>query len=316
MRKLYPLLERLSRSDVPVILEGETGTGKEVVAESIHEASARHKGPFIVFDCTAVPPSLMESALFGHEKGSFTGAGATRHGVFEQANGGTLLIDEIGDLEIGLQAKLLRAIQRSEVQRIGSNVWIKANVRILSATRRDLEREIQAGRFRDDLYYRLAVARVELPALRKRQGDIALLARHFWTELKGDPREFTPELVARLESYSWPGNIRELQNAVAHRIALGDLADLDSLRREDSSATLVESSPGGPFSGGEDVITRVIREELPFMRARSQVMGEFERRYCEWVLDKHNGNITRASAASGIARRYFYTIRARSGAGT
>jgi transcriptional regulator with GAF, ATPase, and Fis domain len=181
MRRLYPIFARLAASDVPVIIEGETGTGKEVLAESFHMMGPRAGGPFVVFDCTAVPPSLVESELFGHEKGAFTGALTTRKGVLEQAEGGTLLIDELGDLDLSLQPKLLRAIERLEVRRVGGDRAIRVNVRVLAATRRDLDREVQAGRFRDDLYHRLAVARVELPALRDRHGDVELLARHFWT---------------------------------------------------------------------------------------------------------------------------------------
>src|SRR4029077_11022397 len=164
---------------VPVIIEGETGTGKEVLAESIHETSARAKGPFVVFACTTVPVNLVESELFGHERGAFTGAVAARKGVFEQAHGGTLLIDEIGDLDAALQPKLLRAIERSEIRRVGASHPTRVDVRILAATRRDLDREVQLGRFRDDLFHRLAVGRLELPPLRARRGDVALLARSF-----------------------------------------------------------------------------------------------------------------------------------------
>ncbi len=283
MRRLFPLCERLAKSDVPVIIEGETGTGKELLAESIHEASARAKGPFVVFDCTAVPPNLVESALFGHEKGSFTGALSARRGVFEQADGGTLLIDEIGDLDLALQAKLLRALERSEIQRVGGSGWTRVDVRILCATRRDLEREIQARRFRDDLFYRLAVARVELPPLRRRTGDISLLVHHFWQALRGPASELTPEVVDRFEAYSWPGNVRELHNAIAHRIALGDLADVESIRRSTPSSELGASeSPPNPAAA--DVVAKVIADSLPFSTARSLVLADFERRYCAWVL--------------------------------
>ena len=179
MRRLYPLCARLAASNVPVVIEGETGTGKEVLAEALHQASPRSSGPFVVFDCTAVPPSLLESTLFGHERGAFTGAIAQRRGVFEHADRGTLFVDEIGELDLALQPKLLRAIERGEVQRVGSGAWTRVDVRIIAATRRDLDREVQAGRFRDDLFFRLAVGRVELPPLRRRRGDIAVLARHF-----------------------------------------------------------------------------------------------------------------------------------------
>ncbi|WP_438014150.1 sigma 54-interacting transcriptional regulator [Sorangium sp. So ce315] len=236
MRRLYPLCERLASSSVPVVIEGETGTGKEVLAEAIHEQGARAAGPFVVFDCTAVPPTLVESALFGHERGAFTGANEARRGVFEEAHGGTLLLDEIGDLDMGLQAKLLRAIQRSEVQRVGSNRWIRVDIRVLAATRRDLEREIQAGRFRDDLFYRLAVARIELPPLRKRHGDVTVLAHHLWRQLAGRGVPFPQGFAERLEDYDWPGNVRELYNAVARRVALGEAAPIETTRAGVSAA--------------------------------------------------------------------------------
>ncbi len=241
MRRLYPLLERIAASDVPVVLEGETGTGKELVAESIHEKSAREGKPFVVFDCTAVPPSLIESHLFGHEKGAFTTALSSRRGVFEQANGGTLLIDEIGELEPALQPKLLRALERGEVQRVGGDTWLKVDVRVLAATRRDLDHEVQAGRFREDLFYRLAVARVELPPLRERKGDVELLARFFWRKL-GGAEDVTPEILARFEDHDWPGNVRELRNAVARRVALGDLAgDSPSVRRPQTARATADA---------------------------------------------------------------------------
>lgn len=301
MRRLFPLCERLAASDVPVVIEGETGTGKEVLAEALHEASARANGPFVVFDCTAVPDNLIESALFGHERGAFTGAVAMRRGVFEQAHGGTLLIDEIADLEVGLQSKLLRALERAEVQRVGGDRFMKVDVRVLAATRRDLDREIAAGRFRDDLYYRLAVARITLPALRQRGGDIALLAAHFWQQLAGVPPMPT-SLLAQFEAYSWPGNVRELRNAVARKIALGDLASFDE--------RIASQSP----ELSADFLESVLALELGLPVARQRVVEEFERRYVERVLARHGGNVLQAAAASGIARRYFYKLKARLGA--
>ncbi|HEY8039905.1 MAG TPA: sigma 54-interacting transcriptional regulator [Polyangiaceae bacterium] len=296
MRRLYPLCARLARSDVPVVIEGETGTGKEVLAEALHQASARAQAPFVVFDCTAVPPSLLESALFGHEKGAFTGASAQRRGVFEQAHGGTLFIDEIGELEVTLQPKLLRAIERGEVQRVGASQWMRVDVRIIAATRRDLDREVQAGRFRDDLFFRLAVGRIELPPLRRRRGDVAVLARHFWRSIAGDERPIPPGLVERLEDYAWPGNIRELQNAIARHVAVGELPARDA----------------GPASAeGGELVERVLALNLPLPRARAEVVEEFERRYVQRVLDLHGGNVSRAAAASGIALRYFQLLKAK-----
>jgi transcriptional regulator with GAF, ATPase, and Fis domain len=294
MRRLFPLFERLSKSDVPVVIEGETGTGKEVLAEAIHEASARKAGPFIVFDCTAVPPHLVESELFGHERGAFTGAVAAHRGVFEQAHGGTLLIDEIGDLETSLQPKLLRVIERSEVRRVGGEKVTKVDVRVMAATRRDLDREVQDGRFRDDLFFRLAVARVELPPLRERRGDIGVLATHFWRALGGRDGALPFELLARFERYGWPGNVRELANAVSRHLAIGDL-ELVAMR---------SPAPADPFES-------ILHMDQPFSASRQQAIAEFERRYVERVLARHGGNVTKAAQASGIARRYFSLIMAR-----
>jgi two-component system response regulator HydG len=296
MRRLIPLCTRLAKSDVPVVIEGETGTGKEVLAEALHEASPRASCPFIVFDCTAVPPSLLESALFGHEKGAFTGALAQRRGVFEEAHGGTLFLDEIGDLDLALQPKLLRAIERGEVQRVGSSRWMREDVRIIAATRRDLDREVQAGRFRDDLFFRLAVGRIELPPLRRRRGDIAVLARHFWTAICGDEPPIPDGLIGRFEDYPWPGNVRELQNAIARHIAVGELPLL-------GGPSLLETSG--------DAVEQVLAMDLPLPRARAELVEEFERRYVQRVLDRHDGNVSRAAAASGIALRYFQLLKAR-----
>lgn len=321
MRRIYPLCERLAASDVPLVIEGETGTGKEALAESLHEASARAGEPFIVFDCTAVPPNLMEAALFGHERGAFTGAVSTQKGVFEQAHGGTLLIDEIGDLELPLQAKLLRAIERSEVRRVGGDRWVKVNVRVMAATRRDLDKEIQAGRFRDDLFYRLAVARIELPPLRERHGDVTLLANHFWKHLGGGQSAIPHDLLLRFEDYTWPGNVRELRNSIARRLALGDLAQdpflrpsaAQALESSGPSSSAPKSSGSPPSSGGPDIIERVIAMNLPLSASRDMVVEDFERRYIDHALARAGGNATAAATASGIARRYFQLLRTRHG---
>jgi len=294
MRRLYPLCARLATSEVPVIIEGETGTGKEVLAEALHERGSRAAGPFVVFDCTAVPPSLLESALFGHEKGAFTGATALRRGVFEQAHGGTLFIDEIGELEPSLQPKLLRAIERREIQRVGGTQWLRVDARIVAATRRDLDREVQAGRFRDDLFFRLAVGRIELPPLRRRRGDVGVLARLFWSQLAPAAVAMPAGLVSRLEDYAWPGNVRELQNAIACQVAVGDLPARDA----------------APGDGG-DLVEGVLRQNLPLPRARAEMVAEFERRYVKRVLEMHGGSVARAAAASGIALRYFQLLKAR-----
>ncbi len=304
MRRVYPLALRLAASSVPVIIEGETGTGKEVLAESIHEASPRADGPYVVFDCTAVSSTLIESELFGHERGAFTGAFSQRRGVFEQAHGGTLLIDEIGDLDAALQAKLLRAIERSEVRRVGGDKPIKVDVRVLAATRRDLDHEVQEGRFRDDLFHRLAVGRIELPPLRRRRGDVAYLAKHFWGTL-GGTRPLSQELMSRWEDYAWPGNVRELRNAVARQIAVGDLG-----RTALAAPGAPEGEPPSP-AAADGVIAAVLAKRLPLTMARAEVVEAFEQLYLEQVLAEHGGNVVRAAAASGVARRYFQILRNR-----
>jgi two-component system response regulator HydG len=306
MRRLYPLCERIAASQIPVIVEGETGTGKEVLAESLHEGGPRAAGPFMVFDCTAVPPSLVESELFGHERGAFTGAVSTRKGVFEQAHGGTLLIDEIGDLDAALQPKLLRAIERSEVRRVGGDRWIPVDVRIISATRRDLDREVQSGRFRDDLFFRLAVARIELPPLRARKGDVAVLTHHFWRELGGKDGAIPFEMLLQYEEYAWPGNVRELYNSVARRLALGEV---DPARG--AAGIPLGASAETPAAPGRDFIEEVLTMNLPLPSARQHVVDELERRYVERIVAMHGGNISRAAAASGLAHRYFQKLRAR-----
>jgi transcriptional regulator with GAF, ATPase, and Fis domain len=303
MRRLYPLCERLAQSIVTVVIEGETGTGKEVLAEALHDQGPRAAGPFVVFDCTAVPANLVESELFGHERGAFTGAVSARKGVFEQAHGGTLLIDEIGDLDLVLQPKLLRAIERSEIRRVGGDRSIKVDVRVLAATRRDLDHEVQAGRFRDDLFHRLAVARIELPPLRRRAGDVPLLARHFWRALGGDEQALPGDLLLRWQDYSWPGNVRELRNTVTRRLALGELGD----------RAVPEPHPEAARTDapGDDFLERILGLGLSLVEARQRMVEEFERRYIDRILEKHDGSVTKAASASGIAKRYFQRLKSR-----
>lgn len=303
MRRLYPLCQKLAASKVPVLIEGETGTGKEVLAEALHEQGPWSNEPFVVFDCTAVPASLVESELFGHERGSFTGATATRKGFFEQADRGTLFIDEIGDMELPLQSKLLRALERGEIRRVGGDRWIKVDVRIVSATRRDLDREVQAGRFRDDLFHRLVVARIELPPLRSRADDVTRLASIFFARAGGEGA-LPPDLLSRWRDEPWPGNVRELRNAVSRYVAMGDI-EVDIDRPPPSSSSSREASI-------DDLAAQVITKNIPLHRARATIVEAFERRYLEAVLAAHGGLISPAAEASGIARRHFQRLRARS----
>jgi DNA-binding NtrC family response regulator len=301
MRRLYPVFARLAATKVPVVIEGETGTGKEALAESLHEQGPLKDAPFVVFDCTAVPPSLVESELFGHERGAFTGAVAQRRGLFELAHRGTLLIDEIGDLDPAIQPKLLRAIERGEIRRVGGNTPILVDVRILAATRRNLDREVASGRFRDDLFHRLAVTRIELPPLRKRKGDVALLARHFWEEIGGAPDEFPMDELSRWQDSEWPGNVRELRNTVARRLAMGTIT-----LRPPSDEEVVTPAPLEGVS-----LDEVLEMNLPLPEARRLVNERLEQLYVERMLERHQGVVSRAAEASGVARRHFQRIRAK-----
>jgi len=226
MREVFGILERVAPTDMTVLLEGETGTGKELAARAVHIHSRRKSGPFVVFDCGAVAPNLIESELFGHEKGAFTDAVSSRAGAFELADNGTLFLDEIGELAPQLQPKLLRALDQGEVKRVGAGRPQKVNVRVVAATNRDLEKEVKAGAFREDLYYRLSAVRVFLPPLRKRKEDIERIAVHLLNAIAGDLGKkitgLSPEAAEALMSYPWPGNVRELRNVLARAAALSE----------------------------------------------------------------------------------------------
>jgi DNA-binding NtrC family response regulator len=290
MRRLYAVARKLAAGSLALVVEGETGTGKELLTEEIHAASGRANGPFVVFDCAA---GRREEAIFGM---------GARPGVFEEANGGTLVLDEVTELDVELQARLLRVIAQGELQRLDSSTRVRVDVRLLCTTRRDLDKEALAGRLRDDLLFRLAGARIEVPPLRRRHGDVELLTQHFWKEMGGEgdaPRA----LIARFADHDWPGNVRELKNAVARRVALGDDPDSGDPRvfaRRDTP----EQPPPNPFDA-------VLELDLPLTRARNLLVDEFERRYVARVVEKQGGNVSRAAAASGLALRYFQQLRAR-----
>lgn len=308
MRRLYPLCERLATARVPVVIEGETGTGKEVLAESLHEMGGL-RGPFVVFDCTTVSPHLLEAELFGHVRGAFTGADRSRAGVFEEADGGTLLIDEIGDLDLALQAKLLRVIDRQELRRVGAQQTTRVDVRVLAATRRDLDKEVAAGRFRDDLFHRLAVARIELPPLRERHGDVPLLVKQFVQEM-GGPMPLVAEILGRFADYQWPGNIRELRNLVARYVALG--ADADPPEMAGEPLGRPREGHAAAYGAREaEWLEELVARDVPFPIARRRAIEEFERRYVAAILQRHGGNVAHAAKASGLALRYFRLVRAR-----
>ena len=304
MRRLYPLAERLAASDVPVVIEGESGTGKELMAESIHEEGPRADAPFIILDCGAIPTTLLSGELFGAEPGE-DGEGVRRRGVFEQADGGTLFINEIAELDLNLQRKLLRTLSKREVRLLGSDRAIGIDVRVIASTKKDLDREVQAGRFSEELFQRLAVGRLELPPLRRRKGDVAILVAHFCKELEGSEDSIPSAIRHSWEDLDWPGNVRELRNTIARYLALGELAQMTN------QTTAPKMPEGGTIVSDweNDFIEEVL--ELPLGEARQRVIHEFEKRYVARLLEEHNGNVTHAAESAGVARRYFQILKAR-----
>jgi DNA-binding NtrC family response regulator len=318
MREIFGILERIAPTGATVILEGETGTGKEVVAKTIHEASRRADKPFVVFDCGAVPKNLIESELFGHEKGSFTGAIMARQGLFEVAQGGTIFLDELGELSLDLQPKLLRALEQREIRRVGSNKPIKVDVRVVAATNRNLQDEVKAGRFREDLFYRLSVVRLILPPLRDRVEDTPLLAKHFLRsgafnkDSDGKPRVrgINREALDAMMNYQWPGNVRELANVVERACAYCDseyvslehlpehISGVGVLRRR--PATHAASSSNRP---GDDRLDDSLNK--PFKDAKELWVSSFERDYILALLQKNSFNISHAAREADIDRKYF-----------
>ena len=304
MRRAFSLLERAASSEATVLLGGETGTGKEAAAESIHREGRRAGGPFIVVDCGAIPSNLLESELFGHEKGAFTGADRARTGAFEEASGGTLFLDEIGELEPDLQPKLLRVLEKREIKRVGSARYMPVDVRIVAATNRNLRAEVNAKSFRSDLYYRLAVVEVPLPSLRERADDLTMLVENLLERLglassPGCALVRTPTFQATLTRHSWPGNVRELRNYVERCLALGEETPLGG----NPDGTDGEAQ-GGAFS---------IDTTVPLKRARDTLVAAFERAYLEKILAEQGGNVSAAARAAGVDRIHFYRLLWRSG---
>ena len=267
---MFDVLGKASASDATILLEGETGTGKEVAAEAIHRGSPRRDKPFLVVDCGAMPPKLLESELFGHERGAFTGAVSSRQGVFEAADGGTVFLDEIGELSIDLQPKLLRVLERREVRRVGTNNHVPVDVRLIAATNRDLREQVAAHKFRSDLYYRLAVVEVKLPPLRERLPDLPLLVEHIVRNLGTDRRAdagrrpLAGSSWARWREHNWPGNIRELRNYLERCVALRDFAPPRSARRRRSPARPRERRQHRPAAArGARGLGQRVRAALP-----------------------------------------------------
>jgi DNA-binding NtrC family response regulator len=304
MRTTFALLERVAVANATVLLEGETGCGKGAAAESIHRASARRHGPFIVIDCGALPAALLESELFGHERGAFTGAQTRRVGAFEAANGGTVFLDEIGELPAELQPKLLRVLENRHVRRVGSNAYVPVDVRVVTATHRDLRADVNAGRFRSDLFFRLAVVRITLPPLRARPEDIPLLAEHLLASLDATPAEIAAQLThARVEELKlapWPGNVRELRNHLERALVFPEAFPGTALGMDSPS----ELPPGAPPLAN-----------LPYAEAKEIALAKFEASYVEALLSRHGRKVAAASKASGLSREYLYRLMRKHGIG-
>lgn len=285
MRDVYRLIERTAATDKPILIQGESGTGKELVAKALHRASRFADKPLVVINCAALPETLLESELFGHEKGAFTGAVASKPGLFEVADGGTLFIDEIGELAGGLQAKLLRVLEDGSLRRVGSVKERRVNVRLLAATNRDLGKEILNGRFREDLYYRINVLTILLPPLRKRSADVALLTRHF----AGKQWHWDARFMEVLESYSWPGNVRQLRNAIERTKILAE-----------DNVLLPENLP--------PEILRTATEEPMAMPGSEVDLETINRSHIADTFRRYQGNKARTARALGISRRTLYRL--------
>ena len=305
MREIMALAERVAPSDASVLILGESGTGKELLARSIHRSSSRRDGPFVAFDCSALAPSLVESELFGHEKGAFTGAQRARRGLFREAQGGTLFLDEIGDVAPEVQNKLLRVIQEREVKPVGGDSFVKIDVRLLAATNKDLRAMIRDGRFREDLYYRLAVVPLELPPLRERREDIPELVAFFLQRRRGAgprPLVVSPEAMAKLEAYAWPGNIRELENVIERAAILSDgreiqLRDLPPLLNAQPIPGVGPAT--APAPGASD-------DGRPLKQRVAEAVRQVERQAILDALKVEDGSPTRAARRLGISRASFY----------
>ena len=319
MRELFARLEKLAKSDATVLVTGETGAGKELVAEALHDHSPRKDGPFVVLDCGSIPPNLIESELFGHERGAFTGATSSYAGAFERAHRGTVFLDEIGELPLAMQPKLLRVLERKEVRRVGGTNTIEVDLRIVAATNRDLGVEVNRGRFREDLYYRLAVARVHVPPLRERKDDLPLLIEHILeTTPGGETASIAQETIDLMMKHDWPGNARELRNVIERAVLLAEAPDSeDSLRRAPASSVKQEPSitvtPSQTATSADASMTVPVDVSVPFKNAKQNVISEFEKRYISRLLAQHDGNISAAARAAGIDRMSIHKMLHRLG---
>jgi len=300
MREIFGLIERIAPTDATVLIEGETGTGKDMIARTLHQLSPRAEKPFIVVDCGAVAGTLIESELFGHEKGAFTGAVSARQGAFELASGGTVFLDELGELSLDLQPKLLRVLEQRELRRVGGTKTVKVDLRVIAATRKDLRSEVEKGKFREDLYFRLNVVPITAPALRERREDIPMLIDHMLGKLAPHPdnaAQLSESTRAALMAHDWPGNVRELRNVLERALALG-------------------TDPGMLVSplGSETVTTSVhhaameFEPHLSFRETKEKWNELFERRYLSWLIKRADGNISKAARDADMDRKYLHKL--------
>jgi transcriptional regulator with GAF, ATPase, and Fis domain len=303
MRTIFGVLERIAPTDATVLLEGETGTGKDVLARAILARSTRAGKAFVVVDCGAVSYSLIESELFGHERGAFTGAVASRQGAFELGDGGTLFLDEIGELPLDVQPKLLRVLETREFRRVGGNKTLRANVRVVAATKRNLQREVSAGKFREDLYFRLAVVPLTVPPLRARREDIPMLARHI-LKMTSATREYAlgAETMEALVAHDWPGNVRELRNVLERAVYLAQSTSTNELG-------LVLLPGGGASSDG----AFQFESSRSYRDTRAKYDAEFERRYVRWLLGRHGGNVSAAAREAKMDRKHLHDMSKKHG---
>ncbi len=308
-REILLLAARVAKTDATVLLTGESGTGKEVFARAIHDQSARSKGPFVAINCAAIPDNLLEATLFGYEKGAFTGAQSAQAGKFEQANGGTLLLDEISEMPLGLQAKLLRVLQEREVERVGGRKPVPVDIRVLATSNRAMAAEVKAGRFREDLFYRLNVFPLAIPALRERPGDIAPLAGHFIAlhgARLGRTARLSPAAAAKLAVHPWPGNVRELENALQRALILapGDTIEADHLHLAQDAPAPPAAAPGPPPDAVPPAPTVAAPVAQPPVSAGAPTnMKDLERRHILETLAKVGGSRKKAIELLGISER-------------
>ena len=316
MRQIFGVLERIAPTDASVLLEGETGTGKDVLARSIHQMSTRKDQPFVVVDCGAISYNLIESELFGHERGAFTGAVAARQGAFEIAGHGTVFLDEVGELPLDVQPKLLRVLESGEFRRVGGNKPLHAAARIVAATKRNLKEEVERGKFREDLYFRLSVVPITVPPLRTRREDVPALVEQF-LELarKRDPNasaiSLTRETVSALAAHDWPGNVRELRNVLDRAIYIAAAGGEREIRLVDlpvSPGSITGSQPSAANAGYP-----AFDSEKSYREIRSDFESEFERRYVAWLLDRHSGNISAAAREAKMDRKHLYDLARKRG---